>query len=86
MLLLIILAAYRDFEERIDIVGGRQNAVAIVRRAVSGRIGKFTKSELLELCPTISRTSVEGALRQLVKEGVIIRHGSGRATFYTRND
>lgn len=60
--------------------------VAIVRRAVSGRIGKFTKSELLELCPTISRTSVEGALRQLVKEGVIIRHGSGRATFYTRND
>ena len=85
-LLRIILAAYRDFEERIDIVGGRQNAAAIVRRAVSGRIGKFTKSELLELCPTISRTSVEGALRQLVKEGVIIRHGSGRATFYTRND
>lgn len=85
-LLRIILAAYRDFEERIDIVGGRQNAVAIVRRAVSGRIGKFTKSELLELCPTISRTSVEGALRQLIKEGVISRHGSGRATFYTRND
>lgn len=85
-LLRIILAAYRDFEERIDIVGGRQNAVAIVRRAVSGRIGKFTKSELLELCPTISRTSVEGALRQLVKEGAISRHGSGRATFYTRND
>ena len=43
-------------------------------------------SELLELCPTISRTSVEGALRQLIKEGAIIRHGSGRATFYTRND
>lgn len=85
-LLRIILAAYRDFEERIDIVGGRQNAAAIVRRAVSGRIGKFTKSELLELCPTISRTSVEGALRQLIKEGAIIRHGSGRATFYTRND
>lgn len=43
-------------------------------------------SELLELCPTISRTSVEGALRQLIQEGVIIRHGSGRATFYIRND
>lgn len=85
-LLRIILATYRDFEERIDIVGGRQNAVETVRRAVSGRIGKFTKSELLELCPTISRTSVEGALRQLIKEGAIIRHGSGRATFYTRND
>lgn len=85
-LLRIILAAYRDFEERIDIVGGRQNAAVIVRRAVSGRIGKFTKSELLELCPTISRTSVEGALRQLIKEGAISRHGSGRATFYTRND
>lgn len=85
-LLRIILAAYRDFEERIDIVGGRQNAAAIVRRAVSGRIGKFTKSELLELCPTISRTSVEGALRQLIEEGAISRHGSGRATFYTRND
>ncbi|MBS6776517.1 MAG: hypothetical protein KH222_02885 [Butyricicoccus pullicaecorum] len=43
-------------------------------------------NELLELCPTISRTSVEGALCQLIKEGAIIRHGSGRATFYTRND
>ena len=32
------------------------------------------------------RTSVEGALCQLIKEGAIIRHGSGRATFYTRND
>lgn len=85
-LLQTILAAYRDFEERVELVSEKLPAVETVRRAVYNKIGKFTKSEVMELCPTLSRASVENALKQLVEKGLLVKHGSGRSTFYTRSD
>ena len=85
-LLGIILAAYRDFEDRIDIVGNKLSALDTVRKAAYGKIGKITKAELLELCPSIAKSSVESAIKKLVDSGELIKHGSGKATFYTRND
>ena len=85
-LLRSILAAYRDLEDRVDLVGRRLPAFEIVRGAVYGRIGKFTKSDILELCPSIGKTSVESSIKQLVDQGVLVKHGSGRSTFYTRSD
>ncbi len=85
-LLKTILAAYRDFEDRVDMVGEKKSAEEIVRRAVSGQIGKFTKSDILEFCPTIGKTSVESSLKKLSDDGLLAKHGSGRSTFYTRND
>ena len=85
-LLRTILAAYRDFEDRVDLVGEKLPALEIVRGAVYGKIGKFTKSDIMELCPTIGKTSVESSIKQLVDQGVLVNHGSGRSTFYTRSD
>ncbi len=85
-LLQTLLAAYRDFEERVDIVGEKLPAVEMVQRAVYNRIGKFTKREVMELCPTISKASVENAIKQLVENGLLVKHGTGRNTFYTRSD
>lgn len=81
-----VLAAYRDFEDRVALVGEKLPSIELVRRAVQRKIGKFAKSEIMELCPSISIASVENALRKLVKEGALTRHGTGRTTFYTRND
>lgn len=85
-LLQIILASYRDFEERVDVVSEKLPTIEVVRRAVYNKIGKFTKSEVMELCPTISKASVEVAMKQLVEQGLLIKHGAGRSTFYTRSD
>lgn len=85
-LLGVILAAYREFESRIDLFDEKLPAVELVRRAVRKKIGKFTKSEMMELVPTVGKTSIENSLTKLVDEGFIIRHGTGKATFYTRND
>ncbi len=85
-LLQIILSAYRDFEERVNLVEEKLPATEIVRRAVYRKIGKFTKSEVMELCPTISKASIENAIKQLVEKGLLVKHGSGRSTFYTRSD
>lgn len=85
-LLSTILAAYRDFEERVDLVGEKLPAIETVRRAVMGRIGKFTKAEIQELCPGLGKTSVESSIKKLVDDGFLIKHGVGRSTFYTRRD
>lgn len=85
-LLQTVLAAYRDFERRVELVSEKLSAVEAVRRAVYNKIGKFTKSEVMELCPTLSKASVENAIKQLVENGLLVKHGSGRSTFYTRSD
>lgn len=85
-LLGIILAAYREFEERVDLFDEKLPAIELVRKAVSQKIGKFTKSEIMEMVPSIGKASVENALKKLLEEGIVQRHGKGKATFYTRND
>lgn len=49
------------------------------------KIGKFTKTDLMALCPTIGKSSLENALKRLIEEGVLVKHGSGRAVYYTRS-
>ncbi len=81
-----ILAAYRDFEDRVDVVGEKLTATELVRRAVSQKYGKITKSDIMELCPTIGQKSVEASIRKLVDEGVLIKQGNGRGAYYLRSD
>ena len=85
-LLGIILSAYRDFESRVDLFDEKLPAVELVRRAVNEKIGKFTKSEVMELVPSIGKASVENSLKKLIEDGTIQRHGKGKSTFYTRTD
>ena len=85
-LLGIILSAYRDFEARVDLFDEKLPAVELVRRAVGQKIGKFTKTEIMELVPSIGKASVENSLKKLIEDGTIQRHGKGKSTFYTRND
>ena len=77
-----ILAAYRDFEERVNIVSKKMSAFEMVEKAVNSKLGKFTKSDIMELCPEISRASIENALKKLCDDGIIEKHGGGRSVFY----
>lgn len=79
-----ILAAYKDFEDRFSIVEEKMPAVDMVRKATQSKIGKFTKQDIRELCPALSVSSIEGALRKLVQAGELKRKGSGKGTYYVR--
>ncbi len=79
-----ILAAYRDFEDRFAIVEKKLSAIDMVRKATELKIGKFTKQDIIELCPSLSVSSVEGAIRKLVSAGEIKREGSGKNICYYR--
>lgn len=83
-LLGIVLSAYRDFEERFSLVEKKQSALEMVRQATLHKIGRFTKQDIRELCPSLSVSSVEGALRKLVASGELAREGSGKSTCYYR--
>ena len=79
-----VLAAYKDFSDRFALVETKLPALETVRRAVAGRIGRFTKQDVRELCPSLSLSSVEGALRKLVAIGELEREGTGKNTRYYR--
>ena len=83
-LLNTILSAYKKFEDRFSIVEEKLPAIEMVRKATRQKLGRFTKQEIRELCPSLSVSSIEGALRKLVSEGELRREGSGRATKYVR--
>ena len=83
-LLGIILSAYRDFEDRMEIVQPKVPSKEMVRKAVLQKIGYFTKQDIRELCPSLSISSIEGGLRELVAEGAIRREGQGKSIRYTR--
>ena len=79
-----ILAAYRDFEDRFALVEKKLSALETVRLATHNKIGHFTKQDIRELCPALSLSSVEGALRKLVESGELKREGIGKNTYYYR--
>lgn len=79
-----ILAAYKDFEERFALVETKLPAVEMVRRATLSKIGRFTKQDIREFCPSLSVSSIEGGLRKLVASGELKREGSGKKTCYFR--
>lgn len=83
-LLSTIIAAYRDFEDRFALVEVKRPALETVRLATYNKIGRFTKQDIRELCPSLSISSIEGALRKLVESGELKREGNGRSTFYCR--
>lgn len=83
-LLRTILAAYRDFEDRFALIETKRSALDTVRLASQNKVGRFSKQDILELCPSLSLSSVEGALRKLVESGELIREGNGKNIRYYR--
>lgn len=77
-----IIAAYRDFSDRMDILDG--SSLDTVRNAARTQIGKFTKTQIAELCTSMSRPTVERHLRTLCDLGEIELRGGGRSSYYIR--
>ena len=82
----IILAAYKDFEDRMDLIGVKLSALEIVRRASKNKLGRFNKQDIRELCPNLSDSSIEGELRKMLSSGELKREGKGKNTCYFRID
>ena len=88
-MLTMILACYTEFEDSVglmDNTGTSRKAYDVVKKYVEEKVGKYTGSEVIVNCPSIGRSSALAALKKLTIEGIILRKGSGRSTFYIRAD
>lgn len=82
----VIVAAYRDFSSRVQLlVTSGMSKPERVREVIRGSIGKMTRVQIMEKCPDISRVTVERALTDMVKKGEILKIGGGRYTAYIWN-
>ena len=81
-ILSIILSAYKDFNERAELLETKLSSLDFVRKAIRNKIGFFSKDDLRQLCPSLSDSSLEIALKKLVNSGEIIREGKGKSTIY----
>lgn len=81
----IIIKAYDEFEDRIQyLVTKKISKPDRIKAIISQTLGKISKKDLMERCPDISQGTIERTLSSLVKEGYIIKVGSGPATAYIR--
>jgi Fic family protein len=88
-MLTVILACYTKFEDRVGLMNKadvKSSAYDIVKRYVEEKVGKFTGVEVVANCPSIGRSSALAALKKLTDEGMVIRQGAGRSTYYIRAD
>ncbi len=79
-----ILSAYKDFEDRFALIEVKLPAIEMVRQATMNKIGRFAKQDIHELCPSLSISSIERALRKLVDSEELKKEGAGKNTCYYR--
>ena len=81
----IMLKAYNEFESRVEHLKHRSlSKPDRIKAVIDNKVGKITKKEIMELCPDISKVTVERTLTDLVKGGHIAKVGAGPSTGYVR--
>lgn len=88
-MLTVILVCYTEFEDRVGMLSNTHkgsSAYDIVKEYVEEKVGKFTSADVVAHCPSIGRSSVLASLKKLTEEGLIVKYGSGRGTYYVRGD
>ncbi len=79
----VVINAYKEFESRAELLTdpGLSKADRI-REIIKNHIGTITKSELMEMNPDISDTTIQRTLADLLKSREIKKIGGGRYTKY----
>lgn len=82
----IVLNAYREFSERVNVLITKDlSKPDRIREVIKSKVGKITKKEIIEACPDISKTTIERTLVSLQNSNEIIKLGGGRYTSYIWN-
>ncbi|MBI2119801.1 MAG: Fic family protein [Elusimicrobia bacterium] len=75
-----ILDAYKEFEQRAGTVKPARGAkTSIVEHAIKNQVGKFTLSDIIGDCPSVSRDMVRNVFKRLAKQKRIQCLGKGQS-------
>ena len=82
----VIIAAYRDFSERVEILITKSlSKPDRVKEIIRNSSRKMTKAEIMAQCPDVSPRTVQRALESFLASGEVLKIGGGRYTFYIWN-
>ena len=79
----VLIKACNEFESRVEYL--RYKGISKpqrIRAVIEQKAGRITKKEIMNLCPDISRVTIERTLTDLVKNGCIKKVGAGPSTGY----
>ena len=79
----VLIKAYNEFESRVEYLRHKGlSKPERIKAVIKQNTGRITKKEIMDLCPDISRVTVERTLTELVKSGYIKKVGAGPSTGY----
>ena len=86
-LLGVIVAAYREFDERVLAVADiKQSKPEMVEELIKNNLGKITKREIAQQLGNVSEVTIQRTLASLLADNKIIKIGGGRYTKYIWNN
>lgn len=81
----VILKSYGEFQERVGHLKHRNiSKRERVRNVFENKTDVIKKSDIVELCPDISETTIERTLKDLLDEGFVEKVGKGRSIGYVK--
>lgn len=81
----VILKSYGELQERVGNLKHRNiSKRERVRNVFENKTDVIKKSDIVELCPDISETTIERTLKDLLDEGFVKKVGKGRSIGYVK--
>lgn len=80
-----LYACYKELDKRFAVIGSRKvTKQARVEATVLNSLAFISKSDICEILPDVSATTIEAVLGKLVRDGKIRKVGTGRGVKYIR--
>ncbi len=80
-----LIAAYKEFEERVETLSPTRGAKReMIRQSVKRLPDQFTTQELRRACPGVSQDMVRLVLRELQRENLLICRGHGPGSIWEK--
>ena len=77
---------YKELDKRFNVINSNKiTKTSRIEATVLNSILPISKSEICKILPDISPTTIESVLGKMVKEGIIVRIGTARASKYIKN-
>lgn len=68
----VLLAAYKEFEERVNLAENQRGTkTALIKDAIMRFRGDFTIQDIEQVCPNVSRPTIYRVLEALKSEGIV---------------
>ncbi|MFA6796652.1 MAG: Fic family protein [Bacilli bacterium] len=81
----ILIKSYNEFETRVEYLADKKlNKSEKIKKYIDEYIGAFSKKDIINFSPNISKITIERALNELLKVNYIDKIGLGPATKYIK--